>query len=128
MTASNTPPKLALFPLCDSHGALSEALRPVPHLQEPGAQTRSDAVLFAWMLSLPAEFDAVAAANAILVVAREQLGESANAYQCELIDALTRYVKEEGSVPTLRRVSGMPRPRNHWRLREARRRNNKVSD
>ena len=128
MTASSNKHKLALFPLCDSHGALSEALRPVPHSREAVGQTRSDAVLFAWMLGLSTEIDAVAAANAILLVAHEQLGESASDYQREIIVALTRYVKEEGSVPSLRRAAGLPRPRNNWRLREARRRRNKTCD
>ena len=128
MTASSNKHRLALFPLCDTHGALSAALRPVPHSQEAVAQTRSDAVLFAWMLGLSTEIDAVAAANAILLVAHEQLGESASDYQREIILALTRYVKEEGSVPSLRRAAGLPRPRNNWRLREARRRRNKSSE
>jgi len=128
MTVTSNEHKLALFPLCDSHGALSEALRPVPHLHEAVTQTRSDAVLFAWMLGLSTEIDAVDAANAILLVAHEQLGESASDYQREIIVALTRYVKEEGSLPSLRRVAGVPRPRNNWRLREARRRRNKSSE
>jgi len=128
MTVSNNKHKLALFPHCDSHGALSEALRPVTHLREAVSQTRSDAVLFAWMLGLSTEIDAVAAANAILLVAREQLGASASDYQREIIVALTRYVKEEGSVPSLRRAAGLPRPRNNWRLREARRRRNKSRE
>ncbi len=80
------------------------------------------------MLSLSAEVDAVAAANAILVVARAQLGESATVYQREIIVALTRYVKEEGGVPTLQRIPGLPRPRNNWRLREGRRRRSEIND
>jgi len=123
MTSSCHNYKLSLFPLCDHHGALREALRPVRQTGEPAVGTRVDAVLFAWMLSLPATVDAVEAAKAILLVAHSQLGVSATDYQQELMGALKRYVSEEGSVTNLRRPFGQSRSRNQWRLREARRRN-----
>jgi len=118
MTVNNNTHKLALFPLCDHHGALREALRSTAESHESGEQTRSDAVFLAWMLSVPSGVDAVGAAKAILLVARTQLGDSATSYQRELMDSLVDYVENGGRLPMSKRLPGILRNRNYKRRRE----------
>ena len=56
---------VALFPLCDASSVLIDALS----VSADVPNTRGDALVFAWRLSLPARMNVAEAANAVLVVA-----------------------------------------------------------
>ncbi len=58
------PAQLILFPLCDSRGLVSQSLSANSTVPEQEAQN----LFFAWLLDLPAEIDAAAAASAMLLV------------------------------------------------------------
>jgi len=56
---------VALFPLCDASSVLTDALS----VSADVPNTRGDALVFAWRLSLPERMSVAEAANAVLVVA-----------------------------------------------------------
>ncbi len=64
LNPSSGPAQLILFPLCDSRGLVSQLLSANLAVPEQDAQN----LFFAWLLDLPAEIDAAAAASAMLLV------------------------------------------------------------
>lgn len=67
------PAQLILFPLCDSRGLITRSLTgAVPNADDHEAEN----AFFAWLLDLPAEIDAAAAARAMLLVSGVAVDDS----------------------------------------------------
>ncbi len=75
---------VALFPLCDASSVLIDALK----VCADAPNTRGDALVFAWRLSLPARMNVADAANAVLVVAMSAPRESWNRQQLLIVREL----------------------------------------
>jgi len=91
---------IVLFPLCDKSGVMLQALEPAvlegadSRARRPG--TRPDAVVFAWLLDLPAEMDSADAARAVLDVTRHHVS-LLTPYQRSVVYELSKLVKREDS-------------------------------
>ncbi|MBX2836007.1 MAG: hypothetical protein KTR35_04060 [Gammaproteobacteria bacterium] len=84
----NRAQSLALFPLCDVHSILLDAIK----TGDTSTSTRPDALVFAWLLELPKGIDAGDAARAVLAVARSSARGEFRPYQRVLIRELEKLV------------------------------------
>ncbi len=84
MYGSKHQSNVALFPLCDASSVLIDALK----VCADAPNTRGDALVFAWRLSLPARMNVADAANAVLVVAMSTPRESWNRQQLLIVREL----------------------------------------
>ena len=75
---------LRLFPSCDPRGVLTRALA----LDAPPWSTRPDALVFGWMLALPAGIQSESAAKAVLACVAADKRESWTEAQQALLSAL----------------------------------------
>jgi len=108
---------IALFPLCDVHSILLDALK----TGDMSDSTRPDALVFAWLLELPKGIDAGDAARAILTVAQSQTGWPQRPYQRVLRRELAKLVQmvEEEDRPVDARFLAQGRWRSESQSRTA---------
>jgi len=94
---SNDKPscQVALFPLCDPRGALSEVLNNQPKSDD----TRLNALILAWRLDLPENVSMAGAATALLTVAAAQPRKQWTERQLRLVAELRRISESNGGRP-----------------------------
>lgn len=100
MYGSKHLPNVALFPLCDARGVLTDALCST----SDAPATRGDALVFAWRLELPAAMSVADAANAILVVAMSVPRETWTREQLLIIRELMVLSGREERLPISSKV------------------------
>lgn len=120
MTAQVYKSNVVLFPLCDKSGVMQHALQPAASHSVGGRRhrsgTRPDAIVFAWVLDLPAQIDSTDAARAVLAVVRPQLS-SLDTYQRSVVDELAKLMRTEESS-----LASIPAQKSSRRFRPNRRR------
>jgi len=82
---------------------MSQALLPASANNQSARQqrsgTRPDAIVFAWVLDLPAQIDSTEAARAVLAVIRPHL-DQLSPYQSSIVDDLIKLMRTEESTWT----------------------------
>ncbi len=102
------------------HTSLNKALGRTPKRADKRAGTRPDAIVFAWLLDLPAEIDSADAARAVIACNRHQISQF-DAYQRSVLAELVKLLRDEQSSWRL-----LPHQKSQKQLRSQRRHSNSA--
>jgi hypothetical protein len=103
------------------HASLNKALGRNPKQAGKRVGTRPDAIVFAWLLDLPAEIDSADAARAVITCNRHQVAHM-DAYQRSVLAELVKLLRDDQSSWRL-----LPHQKSQKKLRGQRRHSDKTS-